>query len=273
MRLLCEILGVSKTRYYHWLNVPVGKRQKKQNDLDSLIKNIFVSHQARYGQARIFYELKSQGIACTRAKISERMKALNLVAKASKKFKVTTDSNHNKSVANNLLEQNFTAAKPNQKWVSDITYIPTAEGWLYLCVFIDLHSRSVIGWSMSDGLLASLVINALSMALFNRKFPTKVIVHSDRGAQYCSDKYQKLLSANDLQCSMSSTGCCYDNAAMESFFHSLKVELVHDENYQSRQQARSSIAYYIEAYYNRKRRHSAIGYNIPLLFENSGLAA
>lgn len=241
--------------------------------MDSLIKDVFANHSARYGSTRIFHELKSKGVACTRTKISERMKALNLIAKARKKFKVTTDSNHNKPVAKNLLEQNFIADKPNQKWVSDITYIPTAEGWLYLCVFIDLYSRSIIGWSMSDRLLAPLVTNALSMALFKRKFPTKVIVHSDRGAQYCSDKYQNILSANDLLCSMSSTGCCYDNAAMESFFHSLKVELVHDENYQTRDQARSSIAYYMEAYYNRKRRHSAIGYNIPMLFENSALAA
>lgn len=240
--------------------------------MDDLIKNIFDAHQSRYGSTRIFYELKSKGVACTRAKISERMKALNLVAKARKKYRVTTDSHHNKPVAKNLLAQDFSALRPNEKWLSDITYIPTAEGWLYLCVFLDLYSRTIIGWSMSDRLLTPLVTNALTMALFRRKFPSNVIVHSDRGSQYCSDKYQKMLEANGLKCSMSSSGCCYDNAAMESFFHSLKVELVHDESYKTRDEARSSIAYYMEAYYNRKRRHSAIGYNIPLLYENANLA-
>lgn len=183
------------------------------------------------------------------------------------------DMNHNKQVAPNLLAQDFSATGPNQKWVSDITYIPTSEGWLYLCVFIDLFSRSVIGWSMSSRLKANLVTDALTMALFRRKFPNKVIVHSDRGSQYCSDKYQKLLNINSLICSMSATGCCYDNAAMESFFHTLKVELVHGENYRSKNEASSSIAYYIEAYYNRKRRHSAINYNIPLLYESFAVAA
>ena len=152
-------------------------------------------------------------------------------------------------------------------------YIPTSEGWLYLCVFIDLFSRSVIGWLMSSSIKANLVTDTLTIAIFSRKFPNKVIVHSDRGSQYCSDKYQKLLNINGLICSMSATGCCQDNAAMESFFHTLKVELVHGENYRSKNEASSSIAYYIEAYYNRKSRHSAINYNIPLLYESFAVAA
>ena len=238
-----------------------------------MIKIIFNEHKSRYGSTRIFHELKARGIPCTRAKVAELMNDMNLIAKARKKYRVTTDSNHNKQVAPNLLGQDFRATEPNQKWISDITYIPTSEGWLYLCVFIDLFSRSVIGWSMSSRLKANLVTEALTMALFRRKFPSKVIVHSDRGSQYCSDKYQKLLKTNSLICSMSATGCCYDNAAMESFFHTLKVELVHGENYRSKNEARSSIAYYIEAYYNRKRRHSAINYNIPLLYESLAGAA
>jgi putative transposase len=149
------------------------------------------------------------------------MSNMNLIAKARKKYKVTTDSNHNKQVAANLLAQDFSATEPNQKWVSNITYIPTSEGWLYLCVFIDLFSRSVISWSMSSRLKASLVTDAITIALFRSKFPIKVIVHSDRGSQYCSDKYQKLLNVNGLICSMSTRGCCYYNAAMESFFHTL----------------------------------------------------
>jgi len=174
-----------------------------------MIKIIFNEHKSRYGSTRIFHELKARGIPCTRAKIAELMNDMNLIAKARKKYKVTTDSNHNKQVAPNLLEQDFRATEPNEKWVSDITYIPTSEGWLYLCVFIDLFSRSVIGWSMSSRLKANMLTDALTMALFKRKFPSKVIVHSDRGSQYCSDKYQKLLKTNSLICSMSAIGCCY----------------------------------------------------------------
>lgn len=270
---MCYMLNVSKSGYYDWIKEPVGIRQKQQNDLDFLIKDIFYDHKSRYGSTRIFKEIKDVGVPCTRSKIAVRMKEMDLVAKASQKFKSTTDSSHNKPVANNILNQDFTATGPNRKWVSDITYIPTRQGWLYLCVFIDLYSRSVIGWSMSDRMKAELVMDALTMALFRRKFPEGVIVHSDRGAQYCSHKYQQLLEQNSLICSMSSVGCCYDNAVAESFFHSLKVELVHDENYYTRNIAKSSIVEYIECYYNRKRRHSAIDYNIPLLYENMTMHA
>ena len=238
-----------------------------------MIKIIFNEHKSRYGSTRIFHELKARDILCTRAKVADLMNDMNLIAKARKKYKVTTDSNHNKQVGPNLLAQDFSATEPNEKWVSDITYIPTSKGWLYLWVFIDLFSRSVIGWSMSSRLKTNLVTDALTMALFRRKFPNKVIVYSDRGSQYFSDKYQKLLSVNGLICSISAKGCCYDNAAMESFFHTLKVELVHGENYRSKKEASSSIAYYIEAYYNRKRRHSAINYNIPLVYESFAVAA
>ena len=156
----------------------------------------------------------------------------------------------------------------NEKWVSDITYIKTAEGWLYLCVFIDLYSRAVIGWSMSKRINKQLVCDALTMALFKRGFPKNVIVHTDRGSQYCSKQYQRLIANNHLVCSMSGKGNCYDNDVCESFFHSLKVELVHDEHYRTRQQARNSIFEYINVYYNRIRRHSAIEYLAPEAFEN-----
>lgn len=238
-----------------------------------MIKNIFHEHKQRYGSTRIFKELQARGVPCTRPRISERMKAMGLVAKARRKFKVTTDSNHSKHVAENIIKQNFQAKNPNEKWLTDITYIPTQEGWLYLCVFIDLHSRAVIGWSMAQRMKSSLIENALTMALFRRKFPQGVVVHSDKGSQYCSNSYQQMLKANGLICSMSSVGCCYDNAAMESFFHTLKVELVHDENYETREKAKSSIVEYIECYYNRKRRHSAINYMIPEQFENYMLRA
>jgi putative transposase len=269
---MCYMLNLSKSGYYNWVNTPIGPRAKQQEELDIMIKDIFEEHKSRYGSTRIFKELKGLNIPCTRRRISKRMASMGLIAKARRKFKATTDSNHKKSVAQNILNQNFSAYSTNQKWVSDITYIPTKEGWLYLCVFIDLYSRSVVGWSMSDRMKADLVVDALTMSLFRRKFPTGVIVHSDKGSQYASNKYQELLESNGLICSMSGVGCCYDNAPSESFFHSLKVELVHDENYQTREIAKSSIVEYIECYYNRKRRHSAIDYNIPTLYENTYVA-
>lgn len=266
---MCKILQISKSSYYPWLQGHESKRKQRIRKFDALIKRLFFEHKKRYGSTRIYHELKARGESCTRKFVANRMKSLGLIAKARRKFKVTTDSNHHKPIAPNLLQQDFTATKQDKKWVSDITYIPTQEGWLYLCVFVDLYSRAVIGWSMSKRLKANLVTDALTMALFKRQFPTDVIVHSDRGVQYCSHAYQKLLQQNQLICSMSGKGCCYDNAAMESFFHTLKVELIHDENYQTREEAKTSIVEYIECYYNRKRRHSAIGYKIPIELENA----
>jgi transposase InsO family protein len=261
--LLCEALNICKSNYYVWLTRGVTKKEQKFKELDNMINNIFYEHKARYGSTRITKELKLLGIPCTRATVSTRMKLLGLTAKDRRKFKVTTDSQHKYPVAANILQQDFRSLSPNEKWLTDITYIPTKEGWLYLCVFLDLYSRAVIGWSMSYRLKSSLVEDALTMALFRRRFPSGVIVHSDRGSQYCSASYQKLLTENQLICSMSSVGCCYDNAAMESFFHTLKVELVHNINYETREIAKTSIVDYIECYYNKKRRHSAINYSIP----------
>jgi transposase InsO family protein len=273
VRLLCDSLEVPKSIYYEWLSVPMNKRQRQTQALDDMIKLIFYEHKCRYGSTRITIELKARGIPCTRHRVSERMKLLNLIAKARHRFKATTDSNHAKPFAKNVLEQDFNASHPNQKWLTDITYVPTQEGWLYLCVFIDLYSRSIIGWSMNERLKSNLVEDALKMALFRRSFPTGIIVHSDRGVQYCSNGYQQLLNVNGLICSMSATGCCYDNAAMESFFHTLKVELVHDENYETREKAKTSIVEYIECYYNRQRRHSAINYRTPAELETMKFVA
>ena len=217
------------------------------------------------------YHRGPQGFGVKRRYVSKRLQAMGLIPKARRKFKATTDSDHQLPVTPNLLQQDFSASKSNEKWVSDITYIKTDEGWLYLCVFIDLFSRQVIGWSMSKRINRHLVCNALNMALFRRKFPTGVIVHSDRGSQYCSKKYQNMLKKHRLVCSMSAKGCCYDNAACESFFHTLKVELVHDEYYQTRVQARASLFEYINVYYNRQRRHSTIGYMTPEKFEATWL--
>ncbi len=195
------------------------------------------------------------------------MKRQGLRAKAAKKFKATTNSNHNLPVAPNLLQQDFEAVAPNQKWVGDITYLWTDEGWLYLAVVIDLFSRMVIGWAMSDRMGTELACEALQMALWRRHMPKKVIVHSDRGSQYCSVKYQALLIRHDLIGSMSGKGNCYDNACAESFFHTMKIEVIHGERIATREEMRSVLFEYIEVDYNRNRRHSANGNISPAAFE------
>ena len=264
---LCESLNVSKSSYYRWIAKPVSKRQQNDADLDIAIMTIFKEHKSRYGSVRIYEQLKDMGWKITQPRVSKRMKLLGLQPTAARKFKVTTDSNHNKEVSDNLLEQNFSALDRNHRWVTDITYIRTQEGLLYLCVIIDLFSRAVIGWSMDSRMKADLVCSALNMALFRRNFPSGVIVHSDKGSQYCSTQFQQTIKTNWLVSSMSGKGCCYDNAACESFFGTLKVELVHDENYKTRGEAKSSIFEYIEAYYNTKRKHFTINYMTPSQFE------
>lgn len=259
--LMAEQFDISTSGYYRWCKQPITQRMRQRNYHDQFIGEIFSEHKGRYGAVRIVEELRDvYNVRLKRQTVSGHMSRLGLVPKARRKFKVTTDSNHKKSVAPNLLDQDFHAAGPNQKWVSDITYISTNEGWLYLCVVIDLYSRKVIGWSMDKRINRHLVCNALLMALWRRGFPKGVIVHSDRGSQYCSKAYQRLIKAHGLKCSMSGKGCCYDNAACESFFGTLKVELVHSETYPTRERAKASIFEYIEAYYNVKRRHSAINY-------------
>ena len=193
-------------------------------------------------------------------------------AKAAKKYKATTNSKHTLPVAPNLLEQNFHAEAPNQKWVSDITYLWTDEGWLYLAVVLDLHSRLVVGWAMAERMTSKLVCDALTMALWRRKRPSGVIVHSDRGSQYCSQEYQRLLHGNQLICSMSKKGDCYDNAAMESWNHSFKVEAIHGEKLSTRDDTKAHVFEYIDVYYNRKRLHSKLGYLNPEAFEAKQVA-
>jgi transposase InsO family protein len=237
--------------------------------LDSRIREIFAEHRQCYGAPRITDALHDDGIECSENRVARRLRALGLKAIQAKKFKVTTDSNHSKPVAPDLIEQDFYAAAPNQKWTSDISYVWTDEGWLYLAVVMDLYSRAIVGWAMNRRMTQQLVCDALTMALFRRHFPKGTIIHSDRGSQYCSKRYQRLIKSNGLRCSMGRRANCYDNAAMESFFHTLKVELVHRERYVTRRMARYRIFEYIETYYNRQRKHSAIGYRIPILFEQA----
>jgi transposase InsO family protein len=267
VNLMCGVLGVSRSGYYDWTTRGLSRRVRSNSALDRRIREIFTGHRQRYGAPRIAATLHDEGIECSENRIARRMRVLGLKAIQAKKFKVTTDSNHSKPVAPDLLEQDFSAAAPNRKWTSDISYVWTEEGWLYLAVVMDLYSRAIVGWSMNRQMTQQLVCNALTMALFRRNFPPATIIHSDRGSQYCSKRYQRLIRNNGLCCSMGRKATCYDNAVTESFFHTLKVELVHRERYVTRRRAQSSIFEYIETYYNRQRKHSAIGQRIPMVFE------
>lgn len=264
---MCEILDVSRSGYYVFEKDLIGKRTLANQQLDLKIKSLFLENKKRYGAPRIVKELRKQGETCSKNRVARRMKNMGLVAIAKKKFKATTDSKHSLPVYSNVLNRDFTTTAINQKWAGDITYIPTKEGWLYLAVIIDLHSRAIIGWSMNKRMTKDLVCNALLMALFKRGFPKKVIMHSDRGGQYASKRHQKLLEVYGLIGSMSRKGNCWDNAIAESFFHTLKVELVNSAQFATREEAKLSIFEYIEGYYNRRRMHSAINYCAPLEFE------
>jgi len=267
IRLMCQVMVVSSSGYYEWRRRPESAQDQSNRKLDDEIDEVYEEHKQRYGVPRVTKELKERGFQCSKNRVARRMTKLGLKAIQAKKFKKTTDSNHDKPVAPDLLEQDFTASAANQKWVSDLTYVWTDEGWLYLAVIMDLFSRAIIGWSMGKRMTQRLMCDALTMALFRRGFPRGVIIHSDRGSQYCSKAYQRLIKVMGLRCSMGRRATCYDNAAMESFFHTLKVELIYRERYLTRRDAKGAIFEYIETYYNRKRRHSAIGHEIPMLFE------
>lgn len=262
------MLSIERSGYYAWLQKKPGKRQQQNEILDKKIVAIFNTHKHRYGSPRITNELHDGGENCSKNRVARRMIHLGLRAKAKKKFKATTDSAHRLPVSDNVLNRNFVADAPNKKWVGDISYIWTNEGWLYLAVVIDLYSRAVIGWSIQSTMTRNLVCDALIMALWRRGFPSNLIFHSDRGSQYCSEDFQKLLKSHGIISSMSRKGNCWDNSVAESFFHSIKTELIHDEQYVTREAAKQSIFEYIEKYYNRIRRHSTIGSIAPMVFEN-----
>ena len=267
VRKMCGLLSVSPSGYYDWKNRKPSKRSIENQKLTLRIKEIFDEEKARAGAERIAKRLKFEKWLVSKRRVGNIMKHNGWRAKAAKKFKATTNSNHKLPVAPNLLNQNFNAARPNEKWVSDITYIWTDEGWLYLSTVMDLYSRKLIGWSLSERMTTKLVVDALMMALWNRKMPKNVILHSDRGSQYCAFEYQKLLRENHLICSMSKRGDCYDNAAMESWNHSFKVEAIHGEKFKTRDDAKKQVFEYIEVYYNRKRLHSTLGFLSPESFE------
>jgi len=266
---LCGVLGVSTSGYYDWRqrrNKPSGRAGRTQ-EIDTAVKACFERKKQRYGSPRVALELNKSGSGYNEKTVAESMKRQGLVAKAGRKFKATTNSKHTLPVAPNLLEQDFSADAPNQKWCGDITYLWTPQGWLYLATVLDLFSRKVIGWSMNTHMTADIVCDALQMALRRRGYPAGVIVHTDRGSQYCSKPYQRLIKKYSLHCSMSKKGDCFDNACAETFFHTLKVEAIHGENIPTRELMREMVFEFIELDYNRDRMHSALGYLSPLAFE------
>jgi putative transposase len=262
VRLMCRVLSVSPSGYYTWRSRTPSKQAQARAWLDAKVKKTFAARKGREGAPRL-----SRRLGVSRRQVAESLRRQGLRAKAAKKFKATTNSNHALPVAENLLQQDFTAQRPNQVWVGDITYIGTDEGWLYLAVVLDLYSRKVVGWSMCGRMTATLVCDALRMALFARKRPRGVIMHTDRGSQYCSREHRALLNEHGLVASMSARGNCYDNAAMESWNHSLKVEAIHGERFATREQAKAHVFEYIEVDYNRTRLHSTLGYLSPEQYE------
>lgn len=264
---MCQVLAVSTSAYYEWLKCPISLHAQEDQRLSEKVQISYEASQGIYGARRIREDLIEQGETVSRTRVDRLMKAQHLESKVKRRFKATTDSSHTLPVFPNHLARQFDVSAPDKVYVGDITYIPTQEGWLYLAVLIDLYSRAVVGWAMASHMKASLVNDALLMAIFKRRPDAGLLLHSDRGSQYASGLYQKTLNQHQFIGSMSRKGNCWDNAPAESFFHTLKTELCHHDNYSTREQAKQAIFDYIEVFYNRKRRHSSIGYVAPLRYE------
>jgi transposase InsO family protein len=267
IRLMCRALKVSPAGYYAWRTRPESARAKANRALLVEIRVLHAASRRTYGSPRLTRDLREAGHACGENRVARLMRTDGIRAKTVKKWKATTDSCHRLPVAANTLDRQFTVTAPNRVWAGDITYVWTTEGWLYLAVVLDLYSRAVIGWAMGSRLTADLATTALTMALWRRKPATGLLHHSDRGVQYAAADYQRLLGEHGVSCSMSRKGNCWDNACVESFFGTLKKELVHDRRYLTREEAKQDIFEYIEVFYNRQRRHSTLGYRSPAEFE------
>jgi putative transposase len=264
VRVICDALSVSPSGFYAWRSRPESPRKIANRVLLANIRRVHAQHRERYGAPRIHAELRAEGHAVNRKRVARLMRQNGIRARVPRRYRVcTTDSKHTLPVAENLLNQNFVADRPDRVWLADITYIPTAEGWLYLAVLLDLFTRKVVGWAMRDHMRAELTIAALTMAIQRRRPRVGLVHHSDRGSQYAAGDYRAILQAAAITQSMSRKGNCWDNAPMESFFGTLKTELVHQREYPDRDAARRDLFAYIEGYYNRQRRHSAIGYITP----------
>ena len=267
VRLLCQTLEVSTAGYYAWQGRPASARAQRRDTLLGEIRAVHAAVKARYGSPRMHAALVARGHGCCVNTVAQLMRQAGIAAKTARKYRCTTDSNHDRPVADNLLGRQFDPAGPNEAWVADITYIPTGEGWLYLAVVEDLYARRVVGWSMAENLESRLVVDALALAVERRLPGEGLLAHSDHGSQYASEHYQRLLARHGITCSMSRRADCWDNAPMESFFASLKKELIHGSDFATRAAARAAVVEYIEVFYNNQRLHSSLGYVSPAEYE------
>jgi putative transposase len=267
--MMCRMLQVSRSGFYAWRQRPPSARALEDQRLTLEVSAIHAQSRRSYGSPRVHVELRERGRRIGRKRVARLMRTAGLRARMPRRFRRTTDSEHALAIRDNLLARRFAVARPNFGWVADITYLWTLEGWLYLAVILDLFSRRVVGWSMSERLEKKLALDALSMALAERQPQGGLLHHSDRGSQYASHEYQQLLASHGLLSSMSRTGNCWDNAVAESFFATLKTELAYQTRWSTRGQARNEVFEYIEVFYNRRRRHSALGYRCPDEFERA----
>ena len=267
LSMVCEVLQVSPSGYHKWLKRKISFREIENQRILGMIKFHYTRSKGTYGLPRIFAAMKKGGFAVNKKRIARLMRANNIKAKTKRRFRITTVQNSEAAASENILNQNFTASKENKIWTGDITYLWTKEGWLYLAVVMDIYSRKIVGWSIDSSLSTELVIRALVMAIVHRNPQRGIIFHSDRGSQYTSSSFRQILKNYGMLQSMSSTGNCYDNAITESFFHTLKTELVYWERYRTREEAKRSVFEYIEINYNRRRLHSSLGYLSPVEFE------
>lgn len=261
---MCEVLEVSASGYYAWLErEPCAVRRQRTQQMDQAVTRSFLDSDQSYGYRKVWEDLEAASITCCQETVRRVMRRLGFYAQRKRRFVVTTDSNHGYAVADNVLNRHFDAEAPNQKWVADITYIPTAEGWLYLAAVLDLFSRKVVGWATSERIDEALVTSALNEAIRQRRPGPGLLHHSDRGSQYAAEGYQRVLENMGMRCSMSRKGNCWDNAVMERFFGSLKTERVYRKEYKTRAEAKKDLFVYIEWFYNAARRHAALDYQTP----------
>jgi putative transposase len=268
---MCRVLKVSRSGYYRWLKRKPSRRKLDNQRLDAEIREIYDGSKGRYGSPKITQELRDRGRRVGKNRVAKRMRKAGLRSKIRRKYRVTTDSKHQFAVSPNVLERNFTAQAPDKVWVSDITYLATRSGWLYLTVIIDVFSRMVVGWALSSSLSHEMVVVALKRAIRRRRPGKGLVFHSDRGVQYACNDFRKELNKHEFIQSMSRKGDCWDNAVAESFFGIMKTELVYHQRYESHQDALHSIFEYIEVFYNRQRRHSTLEYLCPAEYEKQKL--
>ena len=267
VRRLCRVLEVTPSGYYAWLHRGPSAHQRDNDRLQVRIRAIHTASRGTYGSPRICEQLRQDGVPVGRARVARLLQDMGLIGLPVKRFRHTTDSDHQRPVAPNVLDRNFDATQPNERWSTDITYLWTWEGWLYLAVILDLFSRRVVGWAVQPHLRAELALEALHMALGRRVPDAGLVHHSDRGVQYAADAYQRVLRNHAIVCSMSRKGDCWDNAVSESFFATLKTELIHRQPWPTRRRAKDAVAEYIEGFYNPYRLHSSLGYVSPNDYE------